>query len=619
MKKLLATSVGILLTALILGSVTARADQSQDEKNPCVPWWAGVSGEICPPDQVGPPMMPVDPTPTGAPTATEPPPSASEEPPAPPPSEEPPAPPPSEEPSTPPPPSASSNPSPTTAAEEWAEEAAKSAGELASRVGIGTGSRDGDWGSGIGETFGVTFSIGLVIFAIVMIMMLARASRGHYSPEARSEFADALPKIAIYVPLMLSTPTAVHWVSTFGKDLSESFASELGSSFGDMMRAMGGSMLRGGIFGFIGGAALALIILFVLLIAMLVWFIEDCVAEYALYILTVLIPISTALSLWPSNKRLRWRLIGVIAGCALVPAVSRFAYWIMSKFMVTNVFSGTLDMATMVKAIVVIAMSTSMPIILGYIMPALSPYGAPGSDGAAGPWQSHVKEARQNVQEGSRKTQQGVDRLMQRFRDGKSTTTGAGSTSSGNTAGASSGAATGAGGSVAGGNAAGASGGAATGASGGAAAGGTAATGAAVGFGATAGVVAGVVIAAKAGADAVKGAARESALRMNAAVGGGYATDPDTSRPSSPRRHQETPQQQNAGSSGSVEGEPEPSAHDDGTSEEPSHKYGPKFSSYAEDMPRRQGPPPSPPNSWPSPKPAGPSPGKRPPDSWRTP
>ena len=610
MRKLLVTAFGILLAAFILGNISAHADQGQGEKKSCIPWWAEISGEICPPDRDDPPMMPVDPTPTAAPTATEPPPSASVEPPTPPPSEAP----------SPPPPSASSNPSPTTAAEEWAEEAAKSAGELASRVGIGAGSRDGDWGSGIGETFGVTFSIGLVIFAVVMIMMLARASRGHYSPEARSEFADALPKIAIYVPLMLSTPTAVHWVSTLGKDLSESFANEIGNSFGDMMRAMGGSMLRGGVFGFIGGAVLALIILFVLLIAMLVWFIEDCVAEYALYILTILIPISTALSLWPSNKRLRWRLIGAIAGCALVPAVSRFAYWIMSKFMVTNVFSGTLDMATMVKAIVVIAMSTSMPIILGYIMPALSPYGAPGSDGAAGPWQSHVKESPQNVQEGVRKTQHGVDRLKQRFRDGKNTTTGTGgSTSGGSMAGGSSGAATGASGSLAGGNATGASGGAATGAGSGAAAGGTAATGAAVGLGAAAGVVAGVVIAAKVGADAAKGAARESALRMNAAVGIGYATDPDTSGPSSPRRHQETPQQQNAGSSGSVEGEPEPSSHDDGAGEEPSHKYGPKFSNYEEDIPRRQEPSASPPFSRTSPKPAGPPPGNRPPDSWRTP
>lgn len=200
MRKLLVTVLGILFAAFILGDTPAHADQDQGEKKSCIPWWAEISGETCPPDRDDPLMMPVDPTSTAAPTATEPPPSASVEPPTLSPSEAP----------SPPPPSASSNPSPTTAAEEWAEEAAKSAGELAFRVGIGAGSRDGDWGSGIGETFGVTFSIGLVILAVVMIMMLARASRGHYSPEARSESVDALPKITIYVPLMLSTPTAVH-------------------------------------------------------------------------------------------------------------------------------------------------------------------------------------------------------------------------------------------------------------------------------------------------------------------------------------------------------------------------------------------------------------------------
>lgn len=172
-------------------------------------------------------------------------------------------------------------------------------------------------------------------------------------------------------------------------------------------------------------------------------------------------------------------------------------------------------------------------------MPAVMPNGASASDGAAGNWQSHASSAGQQ-------SKSGLQRLGEQFKEGKGTRdtdgaglparaetgatragkTGAASTSASSTSGVTAGAGAKAGASAGAGAQAGAAGAASK-------------IHPAV---AVAAVAAGVAISA---GNAVKGASRESALRMNTASGGGYATDPD---PSSPPRGGQPPARRDSGS-----------------------------------------------------------------------
>lgn len=473
-------------------------------------------------------------------------------------------------------------PQPSTAAEEWGGEAAESSAELA-RAAADRYGRTATPQEGLVQPFALTFAIGLVIFAVVLMMTFARGSRAGRSPQARQELADALPRLMVYVPLMLAAPGAVMMVSNFTRQLGDAFALQSGASFGSFLIQMADGFSEFGVLELLGKAFLALLLTIMFIISLVVWMVEDLVAEYALWLLTALVPIAAALSLWPSNRRMLWRIIGVVIGCALVPAVTRFAFWAMFQ-MLGDVLADGMSIMALLQSIVVVALATSMPVVLGYVMPAVMPNGAAASDGVAGNWKSHARTAGAGAQDG-------VQRLTSRFRGGSNEAAtaegGLPPRASAGGQGASAGRAAAARPAAAGARGAAAGGGAATG--GGAAAGGAGAGGAAAGGGAAAAGPVGVAVAgalvaakvAKSGWDTIKGASRESALRMNTASGGGYGTDPDTSSPLPA-----LPGRRDRDGDGVVD-------QVDQAEAEPV-TLGPRYSNYSESLPGRSGPPAAP-------------------------
>lgn len=429
----------------------------------------------------------------------------------------------------------SSAPQATTNSEEWAGDAADSASELskvaADRYGRDPGSRDG-----FVATFALTFAMGLMIFAVMLILLIARASRAGVSTDARRELMESIPRVLLYVPVMFAVPGLVHIVSSWSHDMGEAFAQQSGVSFGRFLTQAGEGFMDVNLLSLLGKAFLALVLLIAYVFSLLVWLLEDLVAEYALWLLAALIPIAAAMSLWPTNRRMWWRIVGVVVGCALVPTVTRFAFWAMFQMQGDVLASGITIMA-LLQGIVVVVLATSMPVVLGFVMPAVMPNGASASDGAAGNWQGHASSAGQQ-------SKSGLQRLGEQFKEGKGTRdtdgaglparvetgatqagkTGAASTSASSTSGATAGA------------------GAKAGASAGTQAGAAGAASKIHPAVAVAAVAAGVAISA---GNAVKGASRESALRMNTASGGGYATDPD---PSSPPRGGQPPARRDSGS-----------------------------------------------------------------------
>lgn len=430
---------------------------------------------------------------------------------------------------------------------------------------------------GLVQPFALTFAIGLVIFAVVLLLTIARGSKAGRNPQARQELADSLPRLLFYVPLMLAAPGAVTMVSSFTRQLGDAFAVQSGASFAVFLGRIGSGFGDVGILELLGQAFLALVLMIMFIFSLLVWMLEDLVAEYSLWLLTAMVPIATAMSLWPSNRRMLWRIIGVVVGCALVPTVTRFAFWVMFQ-MLGDVLADGMSVMALIQAIVVVVLATSMPVVLGFVMPALMPNGAAGSDGTAGNWKGHVRNA--GVQ-----SKDGVGRLTESFKGGgdagraaegglpprASAGASAGKTTTG--AAARTGGAAASSGGAAGGGAAAGAGVAARGA----AAGGASAAGP-VGWAAGAAVMAAQVV--KSGWDAVKGASRESALRMNTASGGGYATDPDTSSPLPA-----LPGRRDRDGDGVVD-------RIDGPEEEPEPvTLGPRYSNYSESLPNRGGPP----------------------------
>lgn len=398
--------------------------------------------------------------------------------------------------------------------EEWGTSAAESASEL-SELAAERYMRSADQGTArLLSTYSMSFGIGLVIFAVVMILMLARASRGGRSAEDRAAFLDALPRMLLYVPLMIAIPAMVSFVGGLTQAMGESLAQASGASFGVFMLDAAVAFRDVGILDLLGRAFLALILLIVYQLSMLLWLLEDLVAEYALWILTALIPIAAALSLWPSNRRMFWRIVGVVIGCALVPTVTRFGFWVMFQMIGDRLAQG-MDLMAMLSVLVVIILSTSMPVIFAFVMPAILPQGAGASNGVAGNPRGHLWAAGHQVKDG-------VARLTDQFKgsgqmpNGLPDRAAAGSAATARTGAATAGAA---------------GGGAAAGSAGAAGAGGAGAGGAAAGAGP---VGVGLLIAAgvaKSVGDATVGATRGSALRANAAAGGGYVTDPDKSSP----------------------------------------------------------------------------------------
>ena len=383
---------------------------------------------------------------------------------------------------------------PSTASEEWSQDAGKTAdnllGAMAGRLGEGFVS------PGL-ATYGVLFMLGLIVFVVVLIIFLARASRGYYHPKVREEILESLPRIITFVPLMLCVPEAVNLLHRFSVELGDAFYNNSIKPW-ELSKYIKFNSLWD-----IFNIPIAVIMVSIAFITFVqIWIVEDAVSLIALYVMAVLMPIATAMSIWPNNRRMFWRIIGITIGLALVPPVSRFAWWLM-MFMVKDVFNNQGGWMNAILITTMTGVMVSMPVVLGYVMPAVSPYGSNASGGVAGDYREHTRGATHRAGE----ARIGVQRLVQRFSKQSSSPSPAATSG---TAASGAGKASTATGTAAGGKAA--------------ASGGAVLTGAAVVVGAV--VAAGVVM--NQGRKALQTKAREGALQSYQAAGGGYAVDPDT-------------------------------------------------------------------------------------------
>ena len=241
--------------------------------------------------------------------------------------------------------------------------------------------------------YSVTFAIGVVIFAVMMGLQLSRAS--HDSPRARAELLDALPKYVVWAPLVSIAPAVVVWLwNDVAQPMATISMKQSLTGMKQFLSALGKQFLADPLwFLDAGGTVLVGFLLIIAsVLAVIAWIIEDMVAEWGIYVLTILIPITSALALNPKWSRMMTRITGVIIGCMLTPVVTRVLFWIMWLMMADKMNGEGVFFMKMINLVVIMALSCSTPIVLSYVLPNVLPTGSTTYGGAGGNSRGHVQD-----------------------------------------------------------------------------------------------------------------------------------------------------------------------------------------------------------------------------------
>lgn len=285
--------------------------------------------------------------------------------------------------------------SPSTPAEQLATDTGKSVSGLAPQLKDAYRRPLGPaWSSRTITAYSFTFALGLVIFAIALLVTFARVSKN--TPQRRAEFMAQTQKLFLYYPIMMFMPALVKWGLDIAAGFSEGLVRQSGSSFTTLLDSittkMGAdpfSFVTGGL----GGVVVALILLGAVLLTMLLWLVMDITAQFGVQLLLLLIPITGALSIFPNAAR-RWssRAIGFTLGCLLTPVVSRFAFWVMWLIGADMVAGSANVLHSLLMVVVILGIGTAAPMVLGYIMPMILPQAGGIYGGGGGSTNRPVQE-----------------------------------------------------------------------------------------------------------------------------------------------------------------------------------------------------------------------------------
>lgn len=290
-------------------------------------------------------------------------------------------------------PTASSTGTPSTNAEEWATEAGKGIPTLTDAVQKSysdqTGMSRNYW-----TIYAITFGFGLIIFAIMFLISLAKASRG--GVRERTAFLDSLPKFFFWTPLMSLVPASVAWVYVqLAQPIEQGIGAETNTAIKDVIAATNKYFFQDpmGLLNQIGGAIVGFFLFMGTVVVLIVWLIEHEVAKFGVYLLTVLIPISAALSLNPKWAKMGARTVAAVIGCMAVPIMTKLAFWVAWAAMGDSLRTGDNFLMSLLTILVIFSLATSAPIMLSYLAPNLLPYGGTAYGNSGGSARAHSQQA----------------------------------------------------------------------------------------------------------------------------------------------------------------------------------------------------------------------------------
>ena len=286
-------------------------------------------------------------------------------------------------PAGPPRPSLSAGVRPTTAPQEWAAESGSAVEQIGDEVARRAKSRDRmvEWRKALAGPYAVTLAIGWFLLAVVMVVNIARASYGGSRAEQRELLHRVLPKFIMYGPLSVLLPGLAAYLLDLGQNLTDTALAASGNEFASLIQTLGSRFsrapLRDGAAVVVGTAtgwsALLFLIAAVLLIVTLVsWLLQDWVAPMSMYLLTLMIPIVLALATQPRQQQRLLRLLGAILGTMLTPFITRFMFWATLPLISAELSDTNTELTLSVfKVIALLAVCTSAPLVLSYVMPHL--------------------------------------------------------------------------------------------------------------------------------------------------------------------------------------------------------------------------------------------------------
>ena len=308
----------------------------------------------------------------------------------------------------------------STASEEWASDTGKSVGGVADQMKDAyQRSPSPSWQTTI-IPYAFTWAIGMVIFAIAMIVTISRGSRD--DPKSRAELREQALKLWLYYPLMMILPMILKWTVDTAAGVSEGLVAQSGGSFAQFLDGFSQKMDADPlsfVLGGLGGAVAGLLLLLPTLGAMLMWLIFDITSRVGVQLLMLLVPITGALSLFPGAAR-RWsaRAVGFLLGCILTPVVTRFTFWVMWLIAKDQVTDSANMLHSLLTILVVLFMCTASPIMLAYVMPMLLPQAGAVYGGGGG---STARSAQDLLDQASN----GVENMAQKFRGNQAMSKGA--------------------------------------------------------------------------------------------------------------------------------------------------------------------------------------------------
>ena len=290
-------------------------------------------------------------------------------------------------------PTPSSTGTPSTNAEEWATEAGKGIPSLTDAVQRSyseqTGMSKNYW-----TIYAIMFGFGLIIFAIMFVISLAKASRG--GVRERAAFLDSLPKFFFWTPLMSLVPASVAWVYVqLAQPIEQGIGAETNAAIKEVIAATNKYFHQDpmGLLNQIGGAIVGFFLFMGTVVVLIVWLIEHEVAKFGVYLLTVLIPVSAALSLSPKWAKMGARTVAAVIGCMAVPIMTKLAFWVAWAAMGDNLRTGENFLMSMLTILVIFSLATSAPIMLSYLAPNLLPYGGTAYGNSGGSARGHSQQA----------------------------------------------------------------------------------------------------------------------------------------------------------------------------------------------------------------------------------
>lgn len=290
-------------------------------------------------------------------------------------------------------PQPSSTSKPSTNAEEWATEAGKGIPSLTDAVQHSyseqTGMSRNYW-----QIYSIMFGFGLIIFAVMFVISLTKASRG--GVRERAEFLDSLPKFFFWSPLMSLIPATVAWTYVqLAQPIEQGIGAETNKAIKEVIAATNKWFFQDpmGLLNAVGGAIVGFFLFMGTVVMLLVWLIEHEVAKFGVYILTVTIPVAAALSLNRKWAKMGARAVAGVIGCMAVPIITKLGFWVAWAAMGDSLRTGDNFMMNLITILVIFSVATSAPILLSYLAPNLLPYGGTAYGNSGGSARGHAQQA----------------------------------------------------------------------------------------------------------------------------------------------------------------------------------------------------------------------------------